>query len=263
MPRLAELQSLFARGLLDDPDRLPRELFAAGPIAAEVALRVHRNTVLGALANALVLTYPTVAALVGEACFDQVAAAYVAERPPTEARLAGYGGELPAFLETCPQTAGLAYLPDVARFDLAIGRAASAPLAARRIQIEPGIVLSLPVSLAVLDLLYPADLIRDAVEAGDDAALARIDLASAPRGLAVWRGDVAALARPLSRPAAVFLSALLADQPADDALAQALAQVLAQALADSPEEALAAIQSEVFAAVFATILQTSERDAQP
>lgn len=252
MPQLAELQALFARALLDDPDRLPRELFAAGPIAAEAALRVHRNTVIGALAKALALTLPTVAALVGEACFDQVAAAYATAHPPAEARLAAYGGQFPAFLETAPQTAGLPYLADVARFDLAIGRAAAEPLAARLIGIEPGIVLSLPVSLAVLNLNHPADRIRDAVEAADEAALAALDLAPAPRALAVWRTEAGASARPLSAPAAAFLAALLAGCSAEEALAQACA-------AAEPQEALAAIQSDVFAAPFAAVFPTSER----
>src|SRR5262249_37261785 len=150
------------------------------------------------------------------------------------------------------QTAGLPWLADVARFDLALGRAAAEPLAARLIGIEPGIVLSLPVSLAVLDLAHPADRIRSAVEAHDEAALAALDLEPAPRPFAVWRAEAGALARPLSRSAAAFLTALLADQPPDDALARALA-------GSAPDEVLAAIQSDVFAAPFAAVLPTSER----
>lgn len=262
MPRLAELQALFAQALLDDPGRLPPALFAAGPIAAEAALRVHRNTVLGALAKALALNVPTVAALVGEACFDQVAAAYAAARPPAATRLALYGDAFPEFLETCPQTAALDYLADVARFDLAIGRAGAAPLAARLIEIDRDVTLSLPVSLAVLELRFPAEQIRDAVETGDDDALAAIDLTPRAQWRAVWRDEAAARVRPSSPPAGRFLSALLAGHPSEDALAAAMA-------AEDAQAALHAIQSEVFAAPFAAILQTPktepdpERDAQP
>ena len=164
---LAELQALFARGLFDDPDRLPAGLFAPGPVPAAAALRVHRNTVLGALAQALALTYPTVAALVGEAFFDRAAAAFAAEAPPDQARLSVYGGQFPDFLDTWPPAAQIPCLGDVARFDLAIDRCGSSPRSGRRIPLEPAVVLSLPVSLLVLELRHPADRIRDAVESGE------------------------------------------------------------------------------------------------
>ena len=253
---LAELQSLFARGLLDDPDGLPGALFAQGPLPVEIALRVHRNTILGALAQALALTYPTVAALIGEACFDQVAAACALAHPPAEARLAAWGGAFPEVLATSPQTAGLAWLADVARFDLAIHRAASAPLGTRTIEIEPGIGLDAPVSLRVLALHYRADQIRDAVESGDEAVLASVDLSASPLWFAVWRTEAGATARPLSRPAALFLAALLADAPAQAALAAAVTA------AEEPQ-ALIAIQSEVFAAPFAAVIPLQPREPQP
>lgn len=256
MLRLAELQSLFARGLLDDPGGLPGALFDEGAIPVETALRVHRNTVLGALAQALALTFPTVAALIGEACFDQVAAACALEHPPAEARLAAWGGAFPEILATSPQTAGLAWLADVARFDLAIHRAASSPLGARTIEIEPGLGLRTPVSLCVLELHYRADQIRDAVESGDEAVLAAVDLSASPVWLAVWRAEAGATARPLSQPAGLFLAALLAGRPPQAALEEAIA-------AAGEPRALPAIQSEVFAAPFAAVIPLQPREPQP
>ena len=257
MPALAELQALFARGLLDDPDALPAGLFAPGPVPAAAALRVHRNTVFGALAQALALTYPTVAALVGEAFFDGGVAAYAAATPPVEARLAAYGGGFPDFLEAWPPAAGLPCLGDVARFDLAIDRCASAPRLQRLLPLERAVVLSLPVSLVVLELGHPADRIRDAVEAGDDAALAAADLvAPSPCWIAVWRGEGGATARRLGPPAGLFLAELLAGGGADAALARACE-------AAAVETALLAIQAEVFAAPFAAVLPSPIQDLAP
>lgn len=256
MLRLAELQSLFARGLLDDPDGLPGALFDEGPIPVAAALRVHRNTVLGALAHALALTYPTVAALIGEACFDQVAAACALEHPPAEARLAAWGGAFPEILAASPQTAGLAWLPDVARFDLAIHRAASAPLGTQTVEIEPGIGLAAPASLRILELHYRADQIRDAVETGDEAALAAVDLSASLLWIAVWRAEAGATARALSRPAGLFLAALLAGRPSQAALDAAIA-------AAGEPQALSAIQSEVFAAPFAAVIPLQPPEPQP
>ena len=88
---------------------------------------MHRNTVFGALAQALALTYPTVAALAGEAFFDRAAAAFATEAPPSEARLSAYGGQFPDFLATWPPAAELPCLGDVARFDLAIDRCGARP----------------------------------------------------------------------------------------------------------------------------------------
>ena len=51
------------------------------------ALQVHRNTIIGALVHALRLTYSSVDAVVGEAFFDQTAAAFAEHKPPTTARL--------------------------------------------------------------------------------------------------------------------------------------------------------------------------------
>lgn len=256
MRALAELQALMAQGLLDDPDRLAAGLFAPGPVPAAVALRVHRNTLFGALAQALALTYPTVLALVGEAFFDRAVAAHVCETPPVEASLSAYGGAFPAFLAAWPPAAGLAWLGDVARFDLAIDRCASASSFERLIPLEPAVVLSIPVSLAVLQLGCPADRIRDAVEAADDAALAALDLSPQPRWIAVWRGNSGAVARPLSGAAGLFLAGLLAGGDAPAALARACEATPAEA-------ALLAIQSEVFAAPFAAIVQASIQEPQP
>ncbi len=252
MSPLADLQRRFAGAILDgDPDETPA--LAPSLIPAAAAFAVHRDTVLGALANALRLTFPTVEALVGEAFFDQMAGAFVAEQPPTRANLSTYGQVFPAFIARYPHAASLAYLGDAARLDLSIAQALMAPDIDNRLQIalDATVQLSLPVSLAVLGLQSPADLIRDGLEADDDQALAAIDL-SAPRWLAVWRDGRLAVVQPLGPAAGLFLNAVLAGDGVQAAL-EASATVV------DPAAALQVIQAEVFAARFAQINRSRPR----
>ena len=256
MSPLADLQRQVAGAILDG-EHVDMPALAPSPIPAEAAFAVHRDTALGALASALRLTFPTVDTLVGEAFFDQMASAFVAEQPPRRANLSTYGQAFPVFIPRYPHAASLAYLGDVARLDLSIAQALMAPDTDSRFQIalDATVQLSLPVSLTVLSLQSPADLIRDGLEADDDQALAAIDL-SAPRRLAVWRSGRAAVVQPLSPAAGLFLSAVLSGDGVEAGLEAAAA------VAD-PTAALQVIQAEVFAARFAQIIQIPPEEAQP
>jgi hypothetical protein len=257
MPTLAELQRTFARAVLSGEAALPAHLFAPGPIPAAEALGVYRDTVLGGLADALALACPTVRRLVGEAFFDQAAVAYARAHPPAGPCLARFGRGFPEFLEIYPPAAELLYLGDVARLDLAIDEAAAAPGLDRLLQIGAQVRLSLPVSLAVLELQWPALQIRDALEDDDEAALPKIDLSPEPRWCAVWRKGQGAAATPLSAAPGRFLKALLAGAEASAAMD------LAAPDADR-DEALLAIQAEVFAASFTqVVVNADQRTPQP
>lgn len=67
------------------------------------------------------------------------------------------------------------------------------------------------------------------------------------RNYAIWRGHEGAAMRPLSMPAATFLSAVLRREAADAALAAAL-------LHADADEALSLIRNEIFTAPFVRIL---------
>ena len=252
--RLAELQHRMAGALLiGGPDDLPP--LARGPIPHEAAFSVHRNTVFGVLCNALRLSFPVVSELVGEAFFDQAATAYVTEQPPRRARLSAYGAGFPDFLEFYSPALDLAYIGDVARLDLAVGRALIAPDdgVRRHIAIDAGVSLAVPISLIVLSLSFPADLIRAGLDGGDDQALGAIDLTPRPRTVAVWRAGRQAIVRPLDPAAGIFLALVLDGATSDQALAAVFAIY-------APQAALQAIQAEVFAAPFAHITQTRSED---
>ena len=240
MPLLAELQCSFARGVLTGT--APAIGFAEARVPAAAALRQHRNTVMGALTGALRLSYPSVDALVGEAFFDQAASAFAEVNPPATARLSGYGEGFADFIAA--QAPSLPYLRDVARLDWAIERALLAANATRRFTLDGAIAIALPVSLSVLRLDYPADVIKGAL--GDNAALGAIDLTPAPRWVLVWRSGRQARVCAVSGPAATFLEILLSGAGAQAAFAVASAQ---------SQSALQILKAEVFAASFCTVLQ--------
>jgi hypothetical protein len=243
MPQLADLQKSFGRAVLTGA--APALAFAPGCIPASVAMQVHRNTVMGALANALRLSHPTVDALVGAEFFDHVASLFAEAHPPVRARLAGYGEGFAEFLSG--HVPSLPYLGDVARLDWAIDQALLAPATTRTFALEQTVSLGLPASLCLLRLDYPADLIRDAL--GDDAALAAIDMTPTPRALLVWRSGRQAMLRAVSAPAAAFVEALLSGAGAAASLAAAIAQA---------PGAPGLIQAEIFAASFCTIMSKDE-----
>lgn len=239
MLSLAKLQRGFAQAVLAG-DAAGMD-FAQGCISAAAALQVHRNTIIGALVNALRLTYPSVDAVVGEAFFDQAAATFAEHNPPDTARLAGYGEGFADFLAA--HVPSLPYLRDVARLDWAVDRALSCSTAIRRIALDDCVALEWPVSLTLLSLSWPADAIKAALD--DDEALQGIDTAPSPRWLLVWRSGRHAMTRAISAPAAAFMEAMLAQRGSSEALGAAIA------LSD---DAPAIIQGEIFTASFCKII---------
>lgn len=249
MLELAELQGLMVRGLTDPARAVPRALFQGGDRGIRHGLRVHANTVAGALTGALAQTYPTVRVLVGDVFFDKAASAYAEARPPCEARLAAFTTGFAAFIACWPPAGELAYLGDVARLELAIRECAAAPVLDRLVSIDPSVALSLPISIRAIELDHPADLIHAALHAGNDHALAAIDLRPSPRWLAAWRSGNGAAYRRLAGPAGRFLSAILAGRDAEAAWVSAAE--------DDLYGAAVAIQTEVFGAPFATVIPTT------
>ena len=210
MPDLAQLQTRMAEALFHGRcDGLSAQILP-GPIAADEALGLHRNTALHGLVNALRLTYPTVDALVGAEFFDQAALAFAQAHPPASPWLTGYGSTFAAFLAAYAPADGLPYLPDAARLDAAIEAVAHQSLGCDGPAFDlGGVLLTLDASLRLVDLDHPAAALRDALDAGDDAALAALDMAPRRHALALWRTPAGAALRPLSPLSAAFLDALL------------------------------------------------------
>lgn len=252
MSSLAALQSRLAEALWGGAgEAIPAEV-AAGPIPAGAAWNVHRNTIISGLTNALRLTYPTVDWLVGEDFFDQTALAYVRAHRPVTAQLDGYGASFPQFLEAYAPAAELAYLADVARFDLAVDQVAALSVAGSPIAVDldASVILRLDGSLRVLRLSYPADRLRDARE-DDGQSLEDLDMTPRAYAYALWRGTAGASVRAVPAGVAAFLDAVLAGASAQEGL-DAL-------LREAGEAGLAQLQSDLFLAPFAS-LQTTQSE---
>jgi hypothetical protein len=102
------------------------------PLSA-IALRVHRNTIHSAVADALAANFPAVAEALGAEDFLAAAGDFVRRQPPTDPRLLTYGSGFPAFLAQ----AGAAEAAALARLDLAWIEAYSAAATEALRAIDP------------------------------------------------------------------------------------------------------------------------------
>jgi hypothetical protein len=219
MSELAALQAAMAEALLSGRAEAVTPSIEPGPITTTEALAVHRNTAMHGLVNALRLSHPTVDALVGEDFFDQAARDFVQAFPPASAWLTGYGEGFADFLAGYAPVRELPYLADVARFDFAIEAVGGEALGLDGAALDLGqAVLILDGSLRLLDLDYPAAVIRDAID--DEEALAALDMSPRRHGLALWRLYDGVGLRPLGAVSAAVLSALLAGEDPSEWLSQ-------------------------------------------
>src|SRR5688572_13619972 len=92
MPSLAEFQCEFATALRRDP------IGDASCAAEPDGLRIHRNTLMKGLVDAILANYPTVSVLMGAEWTGHAAQAYARQHPARQAMLATYGEAFPEFL---------------------------------------------------------------------------------------------------------------------------------------------------------------------
>lgn len=112
-------QTEFTKALLDPALPTPDGLVDPEGRPAGKRFDVYRNNVVSSLLDAMETAFPVVQKLVGEEFFRAMAGVYVRAHPPKSPLLMFYGAELPAFLENFEPASHLAYLPDVARLELA------------------------------------------------------------------------------------------------------------------------------------------------
>jgi len=228
-PSLAVLQSQMAAALLAsdrEAQQLPEPLFA-GAHPGAVGLRVHRNTVLGALSNALRSSFKAVEQLVGEAFFDRMAVAYARARPPQAPQLDAYGADFPGFIDGFPSTEALPYLGELAQFEWQLdelGRERGDRVSgARSMLIAGGVRLHFAASLRLHQARFPVDQLREAILAEDTGTLAILVQQPAGYRYALWRTEAGVGLARLGVAAAAFLEAALLGQEAGQAINAAAA----------------------------------------
>jgi hypothetical protein len=222
MPALLELQRSFAASLLSGSDHAIGQHILEDGFSASERLRIHRNTCRSTLIETMRMTYPAVDRLVGREFFDMAADTFVLAHPAGSGYLNEYGGGFADFLADFHRASSIPYLPDVARFEWALGVAANAEdapvlgadaLVAFQPQHQGALCFEPHPSVSVLLLAYPADQIADAVLSGDEAAMAEVDLASGPVRLVVHRGAAGLEPQRLEPRAYEFVCRLCAGEP--------------------------------------------------
>lgn len=113
-------QTEFRQAILNPALERPSGLSDGQGQAAGRRFDVYRNNVAVSLAEALETAFPTIAKLVGAQNFNVLAGIFLRQHPPNSPLMMFYGEEMPAFLESFEPAKALAYLPDVARLEVAM-----------------------------------------------------------------------------------------------------------------------------------------------
>lgn len=116
-------QAVLATALLDPSACCPGGLRAWNGSDPARRFAVHRNNVVSSLVDALADTFPVVHALVGAEFFRAMAGVFVRQQPPRSSLLAHYVAGFAEFIDGFLPAAGVPYLGDVARLEMARVRA--------------------------------------------------------------------------------------------------------------------------------------------
>ena len=124
MTTLADFdQSAFVRALLDPELPPPNEFETPNGFPPERRFAVYRNNVCVGLVDALAERFPICLQVVGDEFFRAMAQCYVRAFPPRSPMLFEYGDGFATFVSEFEPARDLAYLPDVARLEYAVGQA--------------------------------------------------------------------------------------------------------------------------------------------
>jgi hypothetical protein len=186
-------EAAFAEAVLDPASAAPLDVVAPGGGDAARRFSVYRNNVVVGLVDALARRFPVVERVVGAEFFRAMARLYVTVQPPRSPLLFRYGDTFPAFVERFPPAASLPWLADLARLELARGRAyhaadvvplASAAFAGQTTEDLTRVGVRLHPSVTLISSPYPIVSIWKAHDAGAKP--------NAPS----WMAEAALVARP-------------------------------------------------------------------
>jgi hypothetical protein len=211
---------------------------------------VHRNTVLGAISNALRSSHAAVERLVGEEFFDRMAIEYARAAPPGVPQLDVYGAGFAAYIDGFPGTENLPYLAALARLDwqlAELGRLRPDADGGPTLQLEAGVRLRFAAPLRTHAAPFPVDQLRAAILAEDLETLRALSVDPGDHHYALWRTEAGVHVRSLSAASARFLDAALRGEEGTAALASAAA------LDQSAEELAAQLSREILAATFVRV----------
>lgn len=127
MPKLAEIQRMFAQAVLDEREQDCAPWIRVAGVPPAERFKIYRNNVLGNLTDTLRNFYAAIERLVGEGFFLTLAEAYIRAHPSVSGNLNEFGKAFPDFLSGFPPAQALPYLADVARLEWACHEVFLAP----------------------------------------------------------------------------------------------------------------------------------------
>ena len=131
---LAELQRNFISdclsGKLRQDDNLLTKNIDSSAISAQGLMGIYQNSAIANITHSLILTYPVIEKLVGEAFFSAMCREYIFLTWPQSGNMDDYGVEFPEFIAEFEHAKHLLYLKDVARLEWAFHQSSLAEDAA-------------------------------------------------------------------------------------------------------------------------------------
>ncbi len=217
MSDLARFQKTFAGALLSPGDvHAPDAIDAIGDrTRRDLGFTVYRNNVFHSLTVALKETFPAVLRLVGDDFFNYAAHEYILAQPPTQAALRDFGRKFPQFLVQFEPSRHLAYLPDVAKVELAwldayhaddrdaLDLSALASVPEDRLE---SVVFRLHPSVSLMSSKYPAHAIWRTNR--DDDVVQPVNLEAGGEAIVIVRADGAVVTRAADTGEFAFLTAI-------------------------------------------------------
>lgn len=197
-------QRAFSAALFDPATPVPEFVRESASPRAASAFAVYRNNVAASLTRVLTARFPVIVRLIGEHAFCGLALRFIAHEPPRSPVLIDYGSGFPDFLGGLAESAMAQYLADIARLEVARGRAYHSadaePLAAARFaEVAPDRLPQLQVllhpSLTLLRSRFPVVSAWEANQPGADMAIRQ------------WQGEDALVFRPHDEVLVVRLAA--------------------------------------------------------
>lgn len=229
MDMLLEIQTDFARALLDSGRAVPPSVACLSGVPSLKRFSVYRNNVIVSLTEVLAAYFPVVARLVGEEFFRATARKFIVEQPPRSPILSRYGAEFADFLERFEPVSDVPYLADIARLEWLQQRAYHAadttPLTAHDVAaIPPHKIAELRLhfhpSARVLVSAYPVFSIWRTNTF--DEHVSPIGLEAEGESALISRASLEVRTLGLSRASAVFVEMLMAGAVLGEAASNSL-----------------------------------------
>jgi hypothetical protein len=211
---LARVQGDFQEYLLRGSGAIEAEVVGSTRVPVATRLAIYAGAYGARLVDALKASYPALAELLGEEDFAALAAAYVRAHDSPFFSIRHYGDALEAFLGEYPDTAEVALLGELARWEWTLcavfDSADAEPLAAAALaRIAPGewaaLRLAFHPSVRRLALEWNAPQLWKALTDGEERPELRV--VAEPVEWLLWRQDLKSYFRSLEPPEALMLDA--------------------------------------------------------